>query len=505
MEKESVLILGGGIMQIPAINAAKELGYYVFVADANKHAPGIYLADAFLNIDLINKEKLALEAEKLKASNNLVGVFTAGTDFSTSVAYIAEKTGLPGIKHSVAQKASNKKLMRKAFFDASVPSPVFITVTNAEEAIAKGLTMDFPIVIKPVDSMGARGVIKIESPKDSSAIAKATEKALAVSKTSEAIIEEFIDGPEFSLDAIVCNGEITICGFADRHIFFPPYFIEMGHTMPSIVDESIKKEVIEVFKQGIIALGIKNGTAKGDMKYSSKKGAMVGEIAARLSGGFMSGWTYPYHSGIDLTSAAIKIACGKEPDSLIPKDNKVSAERAAVSIPGQVQSIEGIDKAKGLDHVKDCFIHTKKGERVVFPVNNVQKCANIISVAQNYDEAINSAEQAVRSLFIRLVPNNLETAEFIERKTYAWVPDAFVLTVPENIVAVIKMGQSGFGLLPKIEEEPARDWHGCSLQEAFNNVQNLTICKKTDFTADFWRAFLRGGIQAGVWYLETKK
>ncbi|HAK46071.1 MAG TPA: hypothetical protein DCO79_09175 [Spirochaeta sp.] len=504
MRDDSILILGAGIMQIPAIKAAKQLGYRVFVADVNTEAPAISLADEFRHIDLIDKHAIAEEAVRLRKEHNLSAVFTAGTDFSATVAYAATAAGLPGIDYTVAMTASNKILMRRAFSEAGVPSPSFYPVKTRREALEACMNLNFPVVIKPVDSMGARGVVKISSIDDEQHIIEAVETAVAASGSCEAIVEEFIDGPEFSLDALVHDGEVTICGFADRHIYFPPYFIEMGHTIPTAFDEDVQAEVVEVFIRGIKAIGIDNGAAKGDMKYSSKKGAMVGEIAARLSGGFMSGWTYPYHSGIDLTGEAVKVAAGLAPGSLVPSLNLISAERAAVSIPGRVASIEGVEAAEAVEYVRDVFLHAESGARVVFPVNNVQKCANCISAADDYDIAVAAAEEAVKALLIRLEPGDFETAAFIRRESYDWVPDAYVLTREADIAFIISLGLDAGGMLPDLGHEAAVDWHGLGMSEAILRLKSSIDCSDDDFTADFWKAFLRGGIQGGLWYLETE-
>ncbi|MDC7228192.1 MAG: ATP-grasp domain-containing protein [Spirochaetales bacterium] len=504
MSKESIFILGAGIMQVPAIKSAAELGYRVIVADVNPEAEGIALADDYLPIDLKDRHAIAEAAVKLRKEEHLQAVFTAGTDFSATVAYAAAAAGLPGLDYSAAMTASNKILMRRAFAEAGVPSPAFYPVKNSREALEACMNLDFPVVIKPVDSMGARGVVRIESLGDEAGIIDAVEKAVDASGTAEAIVEEFMDGPEFSLDAIVYNGEVSICGFADRHIFFPPYFIEMGHTMPTACSEELQAEVVDVFIRGIHAIGIDNGAAKGDMKYSSKKGAMVGEIAARLSGGFMSGWTFPYHSGINLTAEAIKIACGRGPGSLVPPQKKVSAERAAVSIPGKVASIEGIESARAVESIQEVFLHTEVGEGVVFPVNNVQKCANCISAAEGYDIAVAAAEEAVRQIFIRLVPGNSETAAFLRGEGYEWVPDAYVLTREADLSFIKGLVDSEGGIPPELKKEAAVDWHGLGLAEAVDRVKGFTGCTDSDLNSGFWSAFLRGGVQGGVWYLETE-
>ena len=135
------------------------------------------------------------------------------------------------------------------------------------------------------------------------------------SRSDTVIIEEYMEGPEFSIDALVYDGTFTVTGFAVRHIKYPPYFIEIGHTMPCQIDEKMHNQLISVFALGAKALELTCGAAKADIKFT-KNGPMIGEIAARLSGGYMSGWTFPYASDLNLTKQGILIAAGM---TLIPR------------------------------------------------------------------------------------------------------------------------------------------------------------------------------------------
>ena len=128
----TVFILGAGVMQLPAIRTAKDLGWTVVVADANAAAPGAELADRFLNVDLKDREGLAASARGIREEFGLDGVFTAGTDFSASVAYVAGELGLPGIPLSAALRASDKLEMRAAFAAAGVPSPRFVAALSPQ-------------------------------------------------------------------------------------------------------------------------------------------------------------------------------------------------------------------------------------------------------------------------------------------------------------------------------------------------------------------------------------
>ncbi|MBN1687438.1 MAG: ATP-grasp domain-containing protein, partial [Spirochaetales bacterium] len=333
--------------------------------------------------------------------------------------------------------------------------------------------------------------------------------------------EEYIDGPEYSLDAIVYRGDMTLCGIADRHICFPPYFVEMGHTMPADVREEDRKRVIDLFSSGIQALGIDNGAAKGDIKLSPD-GPVIGEIAARLSGGYMSGWTYPYASGIRVTEAAMRIAVGLPPGPLEPVKFHTAAERAFISIPGIVQSVE--PELTTDDRIRDIFYRVKPGDPVTFPSNNVEKCGNVIAVDNERRGAVSIAEQARREIFLRLRPLENRTREFLFGSLCGWAPFAFALTHPGNIDAYREMPPAFSGLmeaassrkvaaLPNLEDETAADWHGETIRAAFDKVLSKTgfqavACDATEPAESavgqiFWKAFLKGGVQGGVWLLES--
>ena len=561
--KEIIIILGAGVMQGPAIEIAKELGFYTIAVDGSKEAPNISMADQFEQIDLKDKEGIETFAQTLQTKSSRLGIVTAGTDFSASVAWVAEKLELPGIPYEAALNASDKSRMRECFKKASLPSPEFYTITAKDNFYESSLK--FPVVIKPVDNMGSRGCRRVDSIEEFPQAAKA---AIDFSRSGRAIVENFMDGPEFSVDAICCHGEITICGLADRHIFFPPYFIEMGHTMPAVISEENQTAMLDTFCKGIHALGLageKNiGAAKGDIKLTSR-GPMIGEIAARLSGGYMSGWTYPYSSGVQPIRAAILAAMGRKPDNLVPIKKFTCAERAFISIPGTVKQILNTENAKNIPNVKDLFLRIKKGDKVTFPENNVTKCGNILAAAETREEAINAGETAAKTILIHLDPADDETGKFLffspdkkdaepkvrkEQRENLFPPDAFRLN-DELYSELFRLPETFIGRAVKCEEPPSapakhgsmylcakklrlipfpaftssglRDYMGRTAGETLDAVRRLTgleipvidqeetTLQSTGENADnqirlgrsFWAALIRGSYQGAVYYIEN--
>ena len=543
--KKRILILGAGLMQGPAIRAAKELGCEVIAVDGNPNAVCAKEADKFFPIDLKDIPALIDLAKNLK-EKGLHGVFTAATDFSVSVAAIAESCSLPGHSLEAARRASDKVLMRECFEKHGVPSPKFTHIFKNEidEAlqILKQKAIPFPITVKPADNMGARGCRLVYSQDE---LRPALEDAVNFSRSGKAIAEEFIEGEEFSLEALVINGEIFLNALADRHIFFPPYFVEMGHTIPSIKSKEECDELIRVFFLGIKALGLTNGAAKGDIflrkaepQKNGKRTACVGEIAARLSGGYMSGWTVPYSSGFDVTKAAVKIALGEPVDELPNSEAaRFSAERAWISVPGIIKKIYGLEEARSTKNIKDVLPRLFEKDETVFPKNNVEKCGNVLSSAESYDEAVKASMEAVQKIFLRLERANNKTNLFFEKANSSITvqgnyPPNFFKFPEDDSTKKIKnktfdellknsiLAEEGEILYPSFFKDfldKAFDVHGLSIREAIKQAFFLepklkekmlilqTIGEPLNPTLVlWWKYFIRGSRQGLIYYLDTE-
>lgn len=541
MHKKHILILGAGLMQRPAFEAARNLGCCITAVDANSAALCVSMADFFEPVDLKDKEAIRALALRLKSQGRLDGIFTAGTDFSASVSYAAEACGLPSHAYTAAVNASDKSCMRQCFARAGIPSPRFTEYIpaagkNVWSVVSEsGLTV-FPVVVKPVDNMGGRGCRLVSAGEELEA---AVIDAAANSRSGRVIIEEYMDGAEFSIDALVYDGSVTVCGFADRHIFFPPYFIETGHTLPSAASGEIRRQLFETFVRGIHALGLTCGAAKADIKMTSR-GPMIGEIAARLSGGYMSGWTYPYASGFPLTEQAECIALGIPPEKLlslrIPVETgcsgslplslyeipavRTSAERAWISIPGIVAEVNDTGIESRVPGIKDILPRSKKGDAVIFPHNNVEKCGNVITSAGNRNQAVNAAETAVGNITLRLQPCVPETDVFLNEfgSGCRFPPDAYAL--PAETAAVFdRYCRESTGsvplpftaasvipacLLPVLDT--VTDWNHRTLRQT---IELYDADSETRYAAGvqaeipldkFWKSCIRGGIQ-GMWYV----
>lgn len=529
MSKRRILILGAGIMQLPAITRAREEGLEVIVADGNARAVGRDQADQFEHVDLRDAEAMLEMAKRQMQHSRLDAVFTAGTDFSSTVAYVAEHLGLPGISHEVAMNATDKDRMRTVLRRAGVPVPNSLPVTaTGGEVIGKAMQqIGFPAVVKPVDNMGARGVVRVDN---EHALLDAIADALPQSRSGKAIVEQFVPGPEFSIDALVDRGRVYITGIGDRHIRFAPHFVEVGHTIPSSAEPEDIERIVEVFGRAVAAVGIAGGAAKGDV-ILSPSGPVIGEIAARLSGGFMSGWTFPLASGVDLTWQAIRLALGEHEPQVEPTRHWTTAERAVISIPGVVRSIDAASSvherlAPPKPNVEPSgphwFWHISEGSEVVFPASNVQKCANVILAAPTRREATDRAEKLISQVVVELDPFRSATVEHLATAAHR----AFSLTDSENrrwldalgvpqwplLVALAGQTESASAakplsvpLPPRLERENGRSWSFRSLSECLEWLEKRgEIVRGSEsqthrtLSALFWNALLSGGLQGAL-------
>jgi biotin carboxylase len=465
-----ILILGAGVSQVPTIRAAKRMGLKSIVVDGSPNALYKDEADIFYLADIKDHDKVLEVAQKEKVD----GVICPGTDFPLTAAFVAHKMSLPGISLTSALICSNKNMQREELRKHGFYVPNFITVLN-EEDLANVSALKYPLVVKPVDSMAARGSIAVINPLG---LRSAYWEAVKFSRRQKVIIEEFVEGMEFSIDSLSFNNDVKIYAFADRHFTLYPYFIENGHTCPSILDEETRDEISKKYIEAVKVLGINIGAAKGDIKLT-EKGIMIGEIAARISGGFLSGWTYPFTSGVNQHENLIRVHLGKAPIDYTEEKYGFSAERVLLSIPGKVKEIINLKIAEKYEGVEFIHMHIKEGEEVNFPYNNALRCGSVISYHKNRAKAIFKAQLATQNVILRLEPNNKRTDEWLETN-------------------------NGFRMYSPGKTET--DWHGTDIQKNLAIIKKITKLSFNEIikTKNFWKYFYKGGIQGGLYAVDSK-
>ncbi|WP_020406916.1 ATP-grasp domain-containing protein [Hahella ganghwensis] len=403
-----VMIIGAGPNQLPAIKMARERGYRVTATDYNPQAEGFALADTYGVISTRDAESNVEFARQLHETHPLDGVMTMASESAMAVSKVAAALGLPGVSVEAAWLATHKVERQKAFRAAGVPAPRFIEAHDLEQALAAAQELGWPVVVKPVDSAGSRGVQKINNADE---MADAIREIREISRQPEILVEEFLTGTEHSIEGVVMDGVVYWAAISDRNYdkkeIYPPYFLEDGDTLPSSLSEELKHEVETYSTQAVKALGIEWGPVKGDILISDN-GARILEMAARLSGDYFCYETIPLHNGINLLEVVMDLSVGESvsPDQMKPSMNRGVALRYVWPKPGQVTQISGVEAASAQEGVhfvrleprwKDLSIGTllppmkSMGERVM----------SVMAVGENRQQAIARVEKAVSTILIQ--------------------------------------------------------------------------------------------------------
>ena len=389
--KPAILIVSAGVMQIPALERARALGYYVIASDRNPDAPGFALADERLVLDVKDIERHVAWAREHGERIGLKGVF-AGADVAVTVASVCEALGLPGVPVAVARRSNNKSEMKQCWLRDKIPTPWSAEAANLVEAIKILAQTGLPAFVKAVDSAASRGSMRIDSAEQ---LPVAFEAARTTSRTGTAIIEQFIFGNEQSVETIVWRGKHHHVSVADRYFNFAPYAIETAHMDPSGLDTDIQKRICDLVDAAANSLGIDFGPAKADV-ILTEQGPMILEMPARLSGGFHSQYTTPLSTGKDPISAVMKMSMGEALDEslLVPLYHRTSICAGIFPEPGWIRAISGIKEALELPGIEQIVVTKSIGDRVEPFIDNSKRCCWVIAVGKNEAETWSRIEAA---------------------------------------------------------------------------------------------------------------
>lgn len=349
MQQKRVMILGANNFMLPLISKAKEEGYYTIVASPVKTEPGFALADECVYVDLKDKEGVLKEAERLKID----GITTdqAETPVKT-VAYVAAKMGLPGIGEDMARLFTNKYLMREKCREIGIDTIKYKLVDTLDEAVAfyRELNKDHrcDAIMKPIDSAGSRGVVKIT---DEQIIRDEFEYTKAASKEGHVIVEEFIDGKELLLDGVTVNNtyQTLVCG-EYRKCQVPGVFSEyLGKYPAEITDEQFK--MVDAFVKKVVeGFGLSWGRTHTEVKVNDR-GVWLIETAARGGGRYISSGIVPMMTDFNSATFLLKACTGQISEPPVINRKKVSCGYVSMFMPvGEVISVEGIQDAIDLPY-----------------------------------------------------------------------------------------------------------------------------------------------------------
>ena len=400
-------IIGGGIEAVPSVRRAKQMGLFVVVADGNPAAPAFALADAASVVSTYDEEGMAERASAFSRSERRVdGVFAASADVPRTVARVAEALGLPGISRATAHLAADKLAMKRHLRAAGIAVPDFWPVASVEELRACFEPAGGRLVIKPVDSRGARGVLQLRPGSD---LAWAFGHARAQSPTGRVMAEAFVAGPQFSTESILIGDQARTPAVIDRNYArldrFAPFMIEDGGTQPSFLPAAELLPVMRLAEAAGRALGIGTGTVKGDLVLGAA-GPVVIEMAARISGGWMATDQIPLHSGVDFIGIAIRLALGEavEIAEAEPRAGQATAIRYFFPPPGLVKAVERDSALTGQPWVHRFSLELAPGDRVPPVTDHTRRAGFVLVTGADRGQAVARAEAVIAGTRLVIEP-----------------------------------------------------------------------------------------------------
>jgi biotin carboxylase len=399
----TVLFVGAGRHQRRAIVHAKELGLRVAAVDRNPEAPGLAEADIAKIVDFSDGVAVLRATRRLRID----GVLTVSADRAVPVvAAVAEARGLPGIGSATAHLMTHKIAMRRRLAEAGVPQPRFAAVrTRAEMRRAIG-EVGFPAVLKPADSGGQRGVVRVESFDD---VERHLHEALAASPTEEAILEEFVEGTELNGIVVARDGEAIPLTLSDR--MRPPglgFGVGWIHVYPPTVPPEQLGACERVAVHTVHALGLRSGIAFPQLIAAADGRVVVVECAARIPGGQMADLVR-VAVGVDLVEVQLRMALGDPlPDELVrPRFSQPLAIRFFTAEPGplptgRVTRVGPLDKVLAFPGVVEAGVYLQEGE-VIRPVRlDGDRRGYVIATGPTNLVALERAEAASRLLDVEV-------------------------------------------------------------------------------------------------------
>lgn len=359
---KKVLLLGGSYFQVPSVVTAKKLGYYTITCDYLPNNPGHKYADEYYNVSTTDKEAVLELAKRLMID----GIVCYASDpAAPTAAYVAEKMGLVGQPYESVNILSNKDLFRKCLSDNGFNVPKANGYSRLEDAIADWDKYKKPVMIKPTDSSGSKGVSEITSLES---LKGAFEYALTFSRNKIIIIEEFVNkyGYQIAGDGFSVDGVLRFRCFANDHFNlaagnpFVPIGASFPYVMPVRIHDKIHQEIQRLFD----VLGMTTGAYNFDVRIDQEENVYLMEVAPRNGGNLISQVTN-YATGVDLVEYTIKAAMGENVSDLQMKKpfGFWSCYMIHSKQAGTLECVEFSDEFKELNIVEYEMFY-KKGDNV---------------------------------------------------------------------------------------------------------------------------------------------
>ncbi|MCD0447186.1 ATP-grasp domain-containing protein [Glycomyces sp. A-F 0318] len=392
--RRRLLLIGMGRVGRPYAKAARELGIDLAVLDrpsslAFAKARG-YLDDDQIGYPVVGTSTAAWYSglAEVLAAGSVHGVVAFGEPHVTAAALIADELGLPGPGLRAAAVSQDKALQRSLFARHGIPQPASIAPPDLDVAAAWAAPR-YPVIAKPADGTGSRGVRLV-----------ADETELRDWRTEGPfLVEQYLTGPEYSLECVVRRGEILFAEPTRKTTTAPPYYVELGHTVPAGLEDPGPAEHLAAAVAR--AMGMRDGLMHLEFRLEDT-GPHLMEVAVRTPGDHI----FELHAlahGTDLFAAAVAVALGDEPDVRKTRSG-AAAVRFPTAEPGVVARIEGVPATRRLPEVADLQIDVAPGDRVGPCRSSRDRVAAVLLRADDLESLARAEKTAEDLLRIRTTP-----------------------------------------------------------------------------------------------------
>ncbi|MBN1827668.1 MAG: ATP-grasp domain-containing protein [Deltaproteobacteria bacterium] len=304
--KKRILVLGAGLFQISGIQKAVNLGYEVITLDNKPENIGHALSHQSIHCSTVEIDRVYQYARVL----NIDAICTFASDAAIpTVSYICDRLNLPGVSHDVAVTMTLKHLFRQFMHNHCLPHPDFVVAAEVYDVMDYVRQMDYPLILKPVDSSGSRGVFKLNEYEGPIFLKKMFNEAKRYSRLGQVCIEEFIDGVEVGGDGFLLQGRFKALFITQKYM---NDFVVTGHRLPTNIEESDKLRVISALEQCCRAIGYSDGPLNFDV-IAAPQSVYIIEMSPRTGGNGIP-QLIEYASGADLEAATIKMAFNEKID-----------------------------------------------------------------------------------------------------------------------------------------------------------------------------------------------
>jgi biotin carboxylase len=378
-----LLVLGAGAAQLGLLEAAAARDLTVIAVDGDPLARGFAFATERAVISTEDEQSV----ERLARARSVDGLISPGADWPVGIAArVAEHLGLPHpIGGATAVLATTKTRQRERFAASGVLQPQTFSATDPG--------IPFPCVVKAPDRQGQRGLTLV---RERSGLAVAVAAAAAESRGGGVLVEELIDGPELTVNAISVAGVFMPLTVTDRVLAEAPAFgVALAHAWPSSYDTG---PVIEAARGAVAALGIWNGPSYTQLRLGSDGRAYVVEVAARLGGGHDAELCRAALS-VDLNDLAISFALGEPCDDVSRRERAGGACVLFLVAPeGVLRAIEGVSEAEAMAGVEWVRTYRQPGWRFGPLRRGADRAGAILATGDDRDHALARARRAAEAV-----------------------------------------------------------------------------------------------------------